>query len=166
MVYKGKVWRGVRKTRPGQYTNSPDTIFDIGSNTRYIGSQRYSIPEEKAIYTSLSRKTAVAEIKARPNNLKVLTDAQVEKSFYIGSKDIELNKVLDLTDPKTRGLFKVGGKALTKDDIATRTSNIVNNYETPQIIGHIAKRKGFKGIKAPSAPDKGGVNIVIFEDLK
>ena len=165
VVYKGKVWRGVRKTRPGQYTNSPDTIFDIRPNTRYIGSQRYSMPEEKAIYTSLSRKTAIAELKAG-NKTKALTNKQVEESFYMGSKDIELNKVLDLTDPKTRGLFKVGGKALTEDDIATRTNNIVNNYETSQIIGHIAKRKGFKGIKAPSAPDDGGVNIVIFEGLK
>ena len=162
VVYKGKVWRGVRKTRPGQYTNSPDTIFDIGSNTRYIGSQRYSIPEEKAIYTSLSRKTAVAEI-AKKNNL---TPQEVEKLFYMGSKDIELNKVLDLTNLKIRSLFKVGGKILTENDIAKKSISGKNTYQKTQIIGHIAKRKGFKGIKTPSVPDKSGVNVVIFEDLK
>ena len=162
-VVRETVWRAVRKTgsnRKGQvFANNPEDLFKSLPGARYT-NRRYSLPGEEAVYTSLSRRTAIKEVKAGTKSLK-LTNQQVENLFHIGSKDIEIDKVLDLTKSDTQKLFK-----LTKDDVATKITKDLKAYKSTQIIGHIAKRKGFKGIKAPSAPDDSGVNFISFQELR
>ncbi len=141
----------------------PKDLFRFRPAGRYI-SRRYSIPSEEALYTSLSRRTAINEVKAGTRN-RHLTNEQVNKLFHISSKNIEVDNVLDLTNNSTRQLFKVGKRALTEADIATRTDkDLTTAYQLTHIIGHIAKRKGFKAIKAPSA--HGGTNVISFVRLE
>ncbi len=166
-VVEGTVWRALRKrgAREGQlFSNNPENLFKPVPGAKYT-NRRYSLPGEEALYTSLSRKTALKEVKVKPKGLN-LTDQRVEELYHIGSKDIEVDQVLDLTNKNTRELFKVGKNTLTEKDIATEVTRNKTEYEIPQIIGHIAKRRGFKGIKAPSAPDKGGQNLILFKELK
>ena len=168
ILLKETVWRALRKVgsnREGEvFFNNPENLFKPLSGSKHT-SRRYSLPGEEGLYTSLSRKTAIKEVKASTKGIK-LTDKQVEELYHIGSKDIEVDKVLDLTDVDTRKLFKVGKNTLTENDIATKIDDAIDAYELPQIIGHIAKRKGFKGIRAPSAPDKGKQNLVLLKELK
>ncbi len=70
---------------------------------------------------------------------------------------------MDLTIDNVRNLFRVGKRTLTKDDIATKIKDDPNAYKFTHIIGHIAKRKGFKAIKTPSA--HGGTNVISFVEL-
>ena len=170
-VVKETVWRAVRKTgsnREGQvFANNPEDLFKSLPGARYT-NRRYSLPGEEAVYTSLSRKTVIQEVKAGTKSLK-LTNQQVEDLFHIGSKDIELDRVLDLTNTKVQKLFKIGKKTLTEKDIATvLDKNNPDAYDIPHIIGHIAKRKGYKAIQAPSAPARkqDGHNLVVFEELR
>ena len=92
----------------------------------------------------------------------------MEDLFHIGSKNIELDQVLDLTDDNVRQIFKVGDGSLAVDDIATELKKDPKAYQYTHIIGDIAKRKGFKAIKAPSASDlkEGGENIISFMGLR
>ncbi len=173
VLVQDEVWRGVRKSgyssRSGRiFSNQQEDLFKFRPNASYL-SRRYSIPGEEAIYTSLSRKTAIREITAGFKG-KRITNQQVEDLFHIGSKNIELDKVLDLTDPNVlKQLSKNSDSPLTKKAIATELTNVTPNaYEATHILGHIAKRKGFKAIKAPSAPTltEGGENIISFMELK
>ena len=165
---KEVAWRALKKSganKEGQlFSNQPEDLFKQVPGAKYT-SRRYSIPGEEATYTSLSRKTAIKEVKAGTKGIQ-LTDRQVEEWYHIGSKEIEVDKVLDLTKSDTQELFKVGKNTLTEDDIATKIDDVADAYELPQILGHIAKRRGFKAIQAPSAPAKGGKNLVLFQELK
>ncbi len=131
----------------------------------YPEEGRYSLPGESAIYTSLSKKTAVREILENHPNVPA---KDFDKLFHLQSKNIEVDKVLDLTQRSTRQLFKVGEKAgkraLTEEDIATKIRRNKEAYQYTHIIGDIAKKKGFKAIQAPSA--HGGNNVIIFTELK
>ena len=110
---------------------------------------RYSIGGElgqEALYTSIGKKenawvTVVEELSA---------DADLP--LRLASKDVKLEKVLDLTDPQTRKQMSITRDAITKD-----------TYYLTQQIGDLAKRHGFDGIKAPSAAHNGGVNLIILK---
>ena len=165
IVIKEKVWRAVRKSgynrSSGAFSNLPKDLFRFRPAGRYI-SRRYSIPSEEALYTSLSRKTVINEVKAGVKGQK-LTDRQVEQLYYIGSKNIAMDNVLDLTNDSVQQLFRVGNKTLTKNDIATKIEDDLNAYQFTHIIGYIANKKGFKAIKTPSAHS--GTNVVSFVEL-
>ena len=120
---------------------------------------------ERAMYTSLTRKTAIKEIREKYiQSGKQLTNQQIKYWYHIGSKNIELDQVLDLTDANTlKNLSKNLDSPLTQKTIAKKEKTYKEAYKFTHIIGHIAKRKGIRGIKAPSA--YGGNNVVIFRGL-
>ena len=166
---KEKVWRllikeGVDDSSGQVFKNSPEGIFKdhpgiIGSNRRFSASGDWGM------YSSINRKTAIKETREyyfRRTNIE-LTDDQVMELHHIGSKEIELNKVLDLTNDKTLRDISENASLLTTENITKQLSKRTpDSYELTQMVGHIAKRKGYKGIKALSAADEGRVNIIIF----
>ena len=164
-----KVWRGLLKSgrdKSGRvFVNNPEDVFRLPAGVK---EGRYSLPGERVIYTSLSKKTAVREILENHPNVPA---KDFDKLFHLQSKNIEVDKVLDLTQRSTRQLFKVGEKAgkraLTEADIATKFADDSSVYQYTQIIGDIAQKKGFKAIKIPSAPafEEGGKNIISFVEL-
>ena len=70
--------------------------------------------------------------------------------------------MLDLTNPKILKQLDVN-----KDDIAKLIVDDTNAYDITQVIGHIAKKKGFKGIIVLSAPDRAnkGINFISFKEF-
>jgi RES domain-containing protein len=69
------------------------------------------------------------------------------------NRNVQLKRVLDLTDKETRRQLGV-----SLDDITGES------YRKTQQIGAWAKEVGYDGILAPSARDKDGSNIVILSD--
>ena len=154
-----KVWRGV----PGT-TRTP--AFKMPKKT-LESNARYAAPGTKALHTASRREIAIRELQVHYQ----MTGKQVQKMYRIESKEITLNNVLDLTDPKTLKAFTMGQrKSLTISDITRRASRKATEqagkkitktaakevseqeaYQLTHILGDIAKRRGFKGIKAPSA---------------
>lgn len=116
------------------------TTFDAHPGN-VAANHRYSGPGKGAVYGGTSPQTALAEINhygAAAGRVPV-------------SKDVKLNNVLDLTDPKVRRELNIG-----IDDISG------DSYTTTHAIGDMARANGYDGILAPSARDPGGKNLVIF----
>jgi hypothetical protein len=75
----------------------------------------------------------------------------------IASKEVDLKRVLDLTDKST--LEKLG---LHEGDLILKKEKLANAYDIPQQIGNIAQEMGFEGILVESAALDDGYNLVIF----
>ncbi|NRA69356.1 MAG: RES family NAD+ phosphorylase, partial [Pseudobacteriovorax sp.] len=95
------------------------------------------------VYGASSQSTALAEISFHVDNL----DGRIPIS-----KEFSLNNVLDLTDPAIRSDLGVTLEEITG-----------NSYGITQELGHFARENGFDGIRAPSARDVNGYNIISFE---
>jgi RES domain-containing protein len=67
------------------------------------------------------------------------------------SKDVQIENVLDLTNPRTRRELGVTLRDLTGD-----------SYKITQQVGDWARVNGYDGILAPSARNRDGSNLVIF----
>jgi len=133
---KGKSYEGV--VHRYEYPERIDTTWDqhkgnIASDHRYTGSG------EGGVYAGTTRQTALKEIDYY---------GDLEGRVPV-SREVKLNNVLDLTDPKIRKQLRVN-----LEDIAG------DSYSKTSQIGRWAKEKGYDGILAPSARDKGGSNIV------
>ncbi len=118
---------------------------------------RYSVGDH-ALYTSLTKGTSRAEFLVRFGK----NDLPGNKTFYKLIDPAETGKVLDLTNPKILKQLDVN-----KDDIAKLIVDDTNAYDITQVIGHIAKKKGFKGIIVLSAPDRAnkGINFISFKEF-
>ena len=112
-------------------------------------SHRYSEPGLGAVYGGTTKKTAVAEVKHYDD--KFGYDTEDRKYKY---KDVELDDVLDLTDPKVRDAMGV-----SLDDL---TATGPGQYNVTHEIGRLAEDAGFKAILAPSARNTSGANVIVF----
>lgn len=112
---------------------------NIASNHRYSGKGR------GAVYGGTSQQTAYKEISHYPGS--------VEGRIPV-SRNVELDNVLDLTDPAVRQRLRVSLNDITGD-----------SYQRTQPIGDWARGLGYNGILAPSARNKDGSNLIIFEGL-
>jgi RES domain-containing protein len=149
------VWRAVPETvKDGAGNivarNTDETVFNFHKGTK-VGNGRYSQTGDSALYTSMGKKE-----DAWQTVMEELGD-HANQDLILNSKHYELDKVLDLTDPETR-------KTLGVTEDMLRIEDIVVKYELTHQLGNIAIKKGFSAIKAPSAPNKGGVNLIIFRD--
>lgn len=153
------VWRAVPEkihlTDGTLIENTESTVFKFHDGMKYQNG-RYSAPGESALYTSLGQKPENAW-----NTVMEELEYHMGKDSYqpliLESKIEKLDKVLDLTDAATREKLGISIKEL-------RNNETLNKYEITHQIGDLAKKKGFDGIKAPSAPDKTGINLIIFGD--
>ena len=155
-VFRDSVWRGGSK----KYILTKKQLFKFHKGMdSHVG--RYTVGE-KALYTSLKEETAIKEIMSKT---ELSTPDQVRQAYLIGqSKHIEIDKVLDLTNPNVLKQLDI----LDVNDIIKDIKKHTNAYDTTQVIGHIARSKRFKGIIAPSAPDKAnkGINFISFKELE
>ncbi len=128
--YKGKLYR--------------DGSWEVHSGN-VASDHRYSRVGKGGVYTSTNPKAVHAELDhyGRPTNQRNIMD-----------RDVDLDGLLDLTDPSVRKRL-----GLTLEDIAG------DDYKTTQLLGDLARR-GYKGIMAPSARSSDGVNIIVFEGFK
>ena len=137
----GQVWRALSKfgvgDNGGKFTNTQETLFSFHTGMEPV-NQRYSPKEKKAIFTSLSRRTARGEFLKQRENVK--------KPYIIGSKMVKFNKVLDLTD---EGVTKQIG--VLKRDLTLDFTKRSDAYLIPNIIRVMAERKEAEAILAPSA---------------
>jgi RHS repeat-associated protein len=134
---KRTVYRSEYPSRIGTtWTTHPG---NIGAN------HRYTRPGVGGVYGANSSKTALAEIAHyKPAPGRVIT-----------SKQVQLNNVLDLTDPKVRRQLGVTKRDLVKS----------KDYSKTQAIGDWAVANGYDGILAPSARNKTGSNLIGFGGL-
>ncbi len=135
----GKKWEG--KAYRYENPDRVDTSWDAHAGN-VNANHRYSKKGEGAVYAGVTAETAKAEI----SNYGTL-----EGKILI-SKDIKLNKVLDLTNKKVLKSLN-----LTKEDITS------DSYDITQRLGTYARENGYDGILAPSARDKKGSNIIIIK---
>ncbi|KVS67639.1 hypothetical protein WK41_21860 [Burkholderia cepacia] len=136
---KGKkiTMRAYRYERPDRigttWTTHPGNI---------ASTHRYTKEGVGGVYGADSQATALAEV----NHYKV--DLSTRE---LVTKDVTLNNVLDLTDPKVREQLGVKLEDIT-GDIYTKTHE----------LGDMAIREGYDGILAPSARNPDGANLISF----
>jgi RES domain-containing protein len=111
---------------------------------------RWNPPDTPAIYTSLTRETAIAEadyyIKLQPLRPKAA------RELY--RLDISLNSVIDLSDWTQLANFGVNRKLFSSGD-----------YSECQQVGGAVEWLGHDGLLVPSARTK-GINLVIFPNCQ
>jgi len=116
---------------------------------------RYSIGGDlghEAMYASIGKKedawqTALEELGNHAN-----------QPLRLASKEVSLEKVLDLTNLKVRKHLRI-----SKYEIV-RESKDISAYELTHQIGDLAKKYNFEAIKAPSAVDKNGINMILLRN--
>ncbi|MGI0505443.1 RES family NAD+ phosphorylase [Burkholderia cepacia] len=136
---KGKkiTMRAYRYERPDRigttWTTRPGNI---------ASGHRYTKEGVGGVYGADSQATALAEV----NHYKV--DLSTRE---LVTKDVTLNNVLDLTDPKVRDQLGVKLEDITGD-----------SYTKTHELGDMAIREGYDGILAPSARNPDGANLISF----
>lgn len=116
-----------------------------------LNGGRYNAPGvDGVLYASLEKATAVAEIAkgltARGVNPKIFGP----RDWWLYEIELDVSKVLDLTDPKVLAHLQISAGSLLTDDV-----------HVTQQIGKQALDAGFQAILAPSATRK-GKNVVIL----
>lgn len=152
--FKGYGYRNV----PLSYSTKRD--FLSTERTRERGG-RYNFKKQfDALYLSCDPVTCLEES----------THASTSSGFdlagrfprVVGSVEINLSRVLDLTNPSVRKGIGISKSILTKTDWETIQEKYKRQAIT-QKIGRLARDAGFEALIAPSAVCKGS-NIVIFPD--
>lgn len=106
-----------------------------------------------ALYTSLDETTAAAEVARRLNLGGIDPAAYPPGEWWDYEVEVELDKVLDLTDPAVAASLQAAPRSLTGADVAfTRR------------LADEAHAAGFQAIIVPSAAIGGSKNLVVFLD--
>lgn len=141
--FEGRIYRSV---------NSAYDPLDINQYT-IDSNHRYTKPGTPGLYFSSGEKIVKAEL----GNYGV-TDFS-NRTMY--SYDVELDNMLDVSNPAVRGKLGVSLNDLLTDDYRTN----IGSARTHK-IGDFAFKNGYNGIIAPSARADGGVNIIMFYSSK
>jgi RES domain-containing protein len=154
--FDGNVWRAVPETikdKAGKVVaeNTDDTVYNLHKGMKSANG-RYSAPGESAIYTSIGKET-----DAWKTVMEELGEDVASQPLRLESKQYKLDRVLDLTDSKVMKALGINEEMIMAKDISFQ-------YEVTHQLGNIAREKGFQAIKAPSVPQKDGVNFIIFGD--
>lgn len=135
--FEGKIYRGVRE----EFKSTIWDVVDYDANPNH----RYSQHGVKGIYASLDELTLKAELE----NYGFKAGDRI-----IGSVDANIDRVLDMTDPRNLNRFGVSIEQLTQP----------KNYVTTHIIGEYASKAGFDALIYRSATSE-GKHIVLFKSL-
>ena len=106
-----------------------------------------------AVYVSLTRETAIAELNRRADLLNRHLTAFAPRAVLV--LDVVLRQVLDLTDPYVREAWDITLADLRSEDEYTRCHEVTL----------VARRDGYEAIRFPSATGS-GVNLAIFYDQR
>jgi RES domain-containing protein len=142
------------------YANTDDLLSGDGS--LHYGGRYNSKGRFRAIYASMELDTATAELLAHHRH-QGRPDPEAEV-FPIAavSLEIEVDRLLDLTNSSTRRKLKVKLKDLVGDWQGVQGRG---REALTQAIGRLALAASFQGLFAPSAARRGGRNVVLFREL-
>lgn len=123
------------------------------AGSRAVG-RRYNPPSEfGALYASLVRETAVAEVARNLRRRGIPLESISLGDFQIYALRLSLTEVLDLHDPKVLAQIGLSLEALRSDDVSLTRS-----------IGGAARSAGYQALLVPSAVREGSRNLVVFTD--
>ena len=122
-----------------------------GEGARLHGG-RFNPPDSfPVLYVCLSRECAVAELVRQGRRTVIGVEGLLPRALY--RYEVELQAVLDLTDPDTL------------DHLGTRVDEFVGeDLGAPRTLGESAHAAGFHAIRCPSATGVGDV-LAAFPDL-
>jgi len=156
-TFRGKVTRAVeaevrdKKTGAVIKLNTEADVFGLHPGMKTAGG-RYAIEGSAAIYTAVGEG---------PGTWRVVMEELAEradKPIVVASKELDLTRVLDLTDSEVLSHLGVSPAALVAD-----SDDFVRAYEITHQIGDIARRHGFEALKAKSAAVGGADNVILLE---
>jgi RES domain-containing protein len=106
-----------------------------------------------ALYSSLEEETAIAEVAKglRASGVEPVDVPPGEWLIY--EIEVEHGQFLDLTDPDALAKLAAGEGLLISTDLSLT-----------QRLASEARKRGYKGILAPSAARPGGINLILFPD--
>jgi len=140
-----------------RYATEGDLVSGHGAG--YYGG-RWNPPGLRAVYLSSSPLTAVREAYQVFLHHGIPA-AQVRPRVLAGLR-IQALALLDLTDARLRRRLGFRLRDLVGEDWAT-TQRLGGEAWT-QRLGRCAAELGFEGLRAPSAHDRGGTNLVLYPD--
>ncbi len=144
MPFRGLAYR---HTRPAH----ADLAKTVAATARTAEPGRFHVKGEfGAVYLSLNPETAHKELVRRASRAGVSVSQLMPRDLL--TVDLQLAKVLDLTDAAVRNEWGIHAIAITSDD-----------YRPCQEIASAARRAGYEGIRYPSATGE-GENVVVFLD--
>ena len=116
---------------------------------RFSPNRFHVTPEEakNTSYTSTSLATCRREVMHHLGGFALHNMVEVEF-------EVDLERVIDLTDPKQRADLDIEPNDLLEDTEDT--------HAIPQSVAKRLRRKGIEGILVPSARDHDGKNMVLF----
>ncbi len=145
-TYEGTITRAAKPFGGRSVTEMLAGLFELHPGN-ISANHRYSMPGQGAVYTSIGEN-------ALETIAKELETTTLE-GFVIGSKQVKLQRVLNLEDPAV--LQTLG---LTRADLTIEKGSAM--YEITHQLGDLAKRHGFDAIIAPSAKTETGRNLIIL----
>lgn len=121
------------------------------AGSRQVGGRFNPAGEFGALYFSLERDTAIAELKRRAERTGIDPGELLPRVLLV--VQAELQSVLDLRDPDVRTGWGLSDVDLVSDD-----------YRPCQDVARAARRAGYEAIQFPSAADQHGRNLAVFSD--
>jgi len=135
--------------------HAPDKDALDTSASRDFGG-RWNRPRKYGVlYTSLTRETAQAEYKIQLIKRGLTPDDLFDRS--ISTIEVNLQRVLDLSDPDRQKEFGISQSELESDDDICRKKMLD--------IADEARAQGYEAIISPSARIRKGKNLNVFMDL-
>jgi len=139
-----------------RYAGSADVTSGFGARKH---GGRWNPPGPfAAVYGSSSPETALAESLANFRYYGIPVADALPRSILALS--VRLDRMLDLTDPKVRSPLRVTRRAMRQE--RWREAQDRGEEALTQAIGRAAFDAGFDGLRAPSAADAAGWNLVVF----
>lgn len=109
---------------------------------------------------ALSLETALKEVKGWLRYYGLPVESALPRVFAAIGAD--LSTVLDLTDGTVRQRLRISLDRMTGED--WRRMNASGKEALTQAIGRAAFEAGFEGFIVPSAQDKRGQNLAVFQE--
>jgi RES domain-containing protein len=131
-----------------------DGVDPLGTVGSLRAGGRFNAPGEfAALYASLDPVAASKEV-ARGLKQRGIDPSQFPpSSWWMYELEVEIEGVLDLTNPEIVQRIEVNSEALTRDE-----------WNTPRNIAAEARNNGFEALLVPSAAAPGSKNLVMFLD--
>jgi RES domain-containing protein len=134
-----------------------ETDLVSGEGSRLHGQRWNPRGLFRAVYFSIDIATAQEEFLAQ-NRRQGLPDAEATP-FVTTSAEIELSRVLDLTDGELRKRLRVSRQRMLNEPHAAGLPESIT-----QALGRIAFSEGYQGLLVPSAAHRGHTNLVVFPE--
>jgi len=149
--WEGRVFRSVS----ARHAKSADLVSGAGSR-RFGG--RWNPPGYATVYGCLTPEVAMAETLAHYHYYGIRPWQMGRRMFCV--LEVRLAVVLDLTRGDLRRRLRVSRRRMRETD--WRRSLAQGEEALTQALGRAAYAAGFEGLLVPSAPAKGGTNLVAF----